>query len=366
MNFDHLLRIWIGLFCLLLLKSSPGLAFFRLGVYPTYPPAGPLRGMNAQEQARWLQCSGFQMAGGRFETKILPDAYREYGIQTLVLVPLFQGEAYWKRTPSARPVMADGKPLFKDHWYAGLCPNQPWLQEEKTKLIHKLLSSGFYDLLILDFIRYPTYWEVPQPRFPDTCYCSTCLRKFQRDTGVLLPQNLTEVPAIASWIKENHAEKWYRWRADQITGFVRRVKELRDELQSRTRISIALIPWTEQDYDNAIYRVVAQDISGLSKVVDAFSPMLYYQMLGKPPEWIDLYLSYLMKKTDKPIIPFHIVLPASKVPVAEWLEVFHRSHKSQVSGIILFPAGRVFNTVTLEAVRAFATKLKVIPAYCSE
>ena len=31
--------------------------------------------------------------------------------------------------------MADGQPLFKVRWYAGVCPNQPWLRRKKLREI---------------------------------------------------------------------------------------------------------------------------------------------------------------------------------------------------------------------------------------
>ncbi len=84
-------------------------------------------------------------------------------------------ERLWRSHPESRPIMSDGQPLFKDRWYAGVCPNRPWLRRKKLREIERMLKSGHYDVINLDFIRYPVHWEVPEPRIPDTCYCSVCL-----------------------------------------------------------------------------------------------------------------------------------------------------------------------------------------------
>ena len=44
--------------------------------------------------------------------------------------------------------------------------------EQKLAEIEGMLRSSWYDVINLDFIRYPVHWEVPNPRIPDTCYCA--------------------------------------------------------------------------------------------------------------------------------------------------------------------------------------------------
>jgi len=202
-----------------------------IGLYPTYPLVGPLAGESPEQQAASLRKMGVTLAGGRFEDDAVPNALRQAGIQTFGLVVLFAGEEHWRSHPESRPVMANGERLFKDRWYAGVCPNQPWLRREKLREIERMLRSGRYDVINLDFIRYPVHWEVPNPKIPDTCYCSVCLGKFERDNDLSIPVPKTDVPAVSAWIKANHEQRWYRWRAAQITSFCADVKELRDRIR---------------------------------------------------------------------------------------------------------------------------------------
>lgn len=315
-----------------------------IGVYPSYPPSGPLEGKTPQEQARLLRSMGVNLAGGQFQDSQTPAALRSHGIQTFGLVVLFQGEEHWKSHPESRPVMAGGEPLFIDRWYAGVCPNQPWLIRQKLQEIEKMLASGYYDVINLDFIRYPVHWEVPEPKIPDTCYCPVCLEKFQRDSGITIPPELRQVRRISAWIKQNHAEAWYRWRAAQITGFCAAVKRLRDQLGSKTRIAVAAVPWLPSDYGNAIYQVVGQDFGELAKVVDIFNPMSYHVLNARPVGWIGEVNAYFVAATRRPVWPFVIFSPDHPLDRAGWSETFRQALSHGASGLIAFPFPKMAGT----------------------
>lgn len=306
------------------------------GIYPTYPPVGPLEGKSPQQQARFLKSIGVNLAGGRFRGSAVPSALRAAGIQTLGLVVLWQGEGHWSSHPASRPVTAEGVPLFKDRWYAGVCPNQEWLRRLKLGEIEAMLQSGHYDVINLDFIRYPVHWEVPEPKIPDTCYCSVCLEKFQKDSGIRIPIHLNSVPAKATWIKSNHAERWYRWRADQITGFCAEVRQLRDRIRPATLIALAAVPWQPTDYGNAIYKVVGQDFRSLSAAVDVFNPMSYHVLNNRPVSWITEVNRYMVRVTGKPVWPFVIFDPDKKLSSDEWRGTFRQALTGS-SGLIAFP-----------------------------
>lgn len=331
-----------------LLLSFVSLAFAAaqpvIGLYPTYPPVGRLAGESPARQAALLRGMGVTLAGGRFEDDAVPNALREAGIETFGLVVLFSGEQHWRSHPESRPVMANGERLFKDRWYAGVCPNQPWLRQEKLREIEEMLRSGRYDVINLDFIRYPVHWEVPNPRIPDTCYCSVCLRKFERDNGLSIPVPKTDIPAVSAWIKTNHEQLWYRWRAAQITAFCADVKELRDRIRPETRISLAAVPWQEDDYDNAIYRVVAQDFEALAEVVDVFNPMSYHALNDRPVSWVGDVNAYLVRETGRPVWPFVIFWPDRPLDRTAWLRLYEQALSNGAGGLIAFPFPKMAET----------------------
>lgn len=315
-----------------------------IGVYPSYPPAGPIKGKPPDEQAAYLRSLGVNMAGGIFKDRAVPEALRKAGIRTFGLVVLFQGKEHWKSHPESRPIMADGKPLFQDRWYAGVCPNQEWLRRQKLAEIEGMLRSGWYDVINLDFIRYPVHWEVPAPKIPDTCYCPVCLRKFKADTGVARP---ADDPA-----------RWRRWRADQITAFCRDVKSLRDRIRPATLISLAAVPWQPQDYDNAIYNIIGQDFRSLASVIDVFQPMSYHALNSRPVEWIGEVNGYLARETGKPVWPFVIFDDQHPLTEGQWPAVFTQSLSRGAEGLIGFPFPKMSASAGFGPFRAFVSALK--------
>ena len=72
-----------------------------------------------------------------------------------------------------------GKKIDKVEWYAGVCPNQSWLREQKLNAIKELISKYDIDGIWLDFIRYPCHWEVINPKLEQTCFCPICQSLFQ-------------------------------------------------------------------------------------------------------------------------------------------------------------------------------------------
>ena len=307
------------------------------GAYPVFPPAGPLQGKPVEHQVRFLKSMGFNLAGGRFSDGSIPKQLRGAGFKTLGVVVLWQGEEHWKSHPASQPILADGSAMPKVKEYAGVCPNQEWLEKQKLEEIKGMLSSHDYDVICLDFMRYPVYWEVPEPKFPDTCYCPACLGKFQKDTRVRIPKELNRVTDQSAWIRKNHADRWYRWRADQITAFCTKVSGLRDQLSPKTLISLAAVPWQPSDYENAIYKVVGQDFRALAKVIEVFCPMSYSVLNGRTTEWIGEVNAYFVRETGRQVVPFILVDPKIKVPVSTWKEIYRQASSQGGDGFIVFP-----------------------------
>ena len=307
------------------------------GAYPIFPAAGPLQGKPVEQQVRFLKSMGFTLAGGHFPDGSLPKELRGAGFKTLGMVVLWQGEEHWKSHPESRPILADGRPLPKVEGYAGVCPNQEWLQKQKLEEIKGMLSSGYYDVISLDFVRYPVHWEVPEPDIPDSCYCPACLGKFQKETSVRIPKELNRVTDQSAWIRENHADQWFRWRANQITAFCTKVSGLRDHLSPKTLLSLAAVPWQPSDYDNAIYKVVGQDFRALAKVIEVFSPMSYSVLNGRPVQWIGEVNAYFIRETGRQVWPFVLIDPERKLPASLWKETYKQALSQGADGMIVFP-----------------------------
>ena len=55
----------------------------------------------------------------------------------------------------------------------------------------QLLREFEVDGVWLDYHHAHASWEQAVPNLPDTCFCERCLGRFQRETGVALPEATT-------------------------------------------------------------------------------------------------------------------------------------------------------------------------------
>lgn len=274
------------------------------------------------------------------------------GIQVFVEVPVFAGASYWKSQPDTRPINSEGRPIAKREWYAGLCPTNPWLRTRKRDQIETTLRRFPIDGLWLDFIRYPCHWEVPNPLFEETCFCANCVRTFQRDTRISIPEGLEDTRSISRWILNNHGAEWTSWKCDQIARFVREAKDIRDKERPRAVLGVFTVPWRRDDYSNAIERIVAQDFDKLKEDVDVFSPMAYHHACAKPTIWIGEIVNYMGEKTGKDILP---LVQAWDISGEELRQAIGQGLSPESKGVIIFSLKWLLKEGTLEAVgEAFA------------
>lgn len=106
-----------------------------------------------------------------------------------------------------------------------LCPTHPENIEQEWQTIEEVLSRQTFDGLQLDYIRYPD---------SRACYCAGCRARFESARGA----------RVAGWPAEARRgaarEEFARWRADQITRFVKLVRTRGVAMQPDLRLSAAV------------------------------------------------------------------------------------------------------------------------------
>ena len=75
------------------------------------------------------------------------------------------------------------------------------------------------------------------------------------------------------------------------------------EINPEILVNIHVVPWRENDFDNAREFVLGQDIKELAKYTDYLSPMTYAHMVKQNPEWISSVVKEMSDKTDCKILP---------------------------------------------------------------
>ena len=219
-------------------------------------------------------------------------------IKINVEVPVFAGKELLEKFPDALPVEASGLKTEKE-WYAGVCPTHTGVREECLRKIDSLLSLN-PDGIWLDFIRYPTKWEEPNPYILDTCYCDRCLKLFSEYIGESIVGSTLEEKALL--IDGSYYIEWLEFKVNQIASMVKDVREVVGKFGESVKLGIFAVPWEDKEYGAGIKRIIAQDFDQLAFVVDEFSPMLYHKMCGKPVEWIKQKVDYFWN-FQKPFLP---------------------------------------------------------------
>jgi len=306
-------------------------------VYGFSKNARALTNKNFEEIVGLLKDHGINAVFANPEEKLFIKKLRQAGIMVFVDVSIFVGDKNWLNYPGSRPINSNGEKIKKIDWYAGVCPNNKHVRTKNLKRIEKVLREGGIDGLWLDFIRYPCYWETKDPKLEETCFCGTCLKKFQCRMNVVLPDDLKKTSEKAKWILKNHRLKWERWKCANITTFVKNVKSLIDDYNSPVMLGVFVVPWKDPDFDGAITKILGQDIKELSQYADIFSPMAYHKMCGKAPKWIEEITYASFRHTHKPVLPIiQAFNEPSNITNKEFKEAVIYGSSYYSSGLIIF------------------------------
>jgi uncharacterized lipoprotein YddW (UPF0748 family) len=152
----------------------------------------------------------------------------------------------------------------------------PWGTFLWWDLGHPAVQERILGMVAEAVARYPTVQGVHLDyiRSPGLggCFSDACLARFQAATGVALPAHLPSAAARARYIHAEHEETYVAWRADEITGLVRRIRALLRTQRPGMTLAADVFAHAE-----GAYRGVSQDwrrwvAEGL---VDAVYPMYY-------------------------------------------------------------------------------------------
>lgn len=290
--------------------------------------------------ARHLKSLGVNtVVGAPLNQELIRELHAQ-GIKVYAEVGIFTGQEYWIKDPGTRPINSQGEPIAKQDWYVGLCPTQEKLRGEKLSYIKKIVEDFEIDGIWLDFIRYPCHWEVVFPILEETCFCDVCIEKFKNDAKVSFPVDLKSAKDKAGFIMGSCKLKWYDWRCEQITSFVREAKKILSDKNPRLELGLFAVPWVEGEFDNAIISIIAQDFKKLSTYIDIFSPMVYYKMCGKDKSWVGKVIRNMQDKTNKKIVP---ILQAEGISQIELAQDINEALLNSNSGVVIFNADTILN-----------------------
>ena len=134
------------------------------------------------------------------------------------------------------------------NWQTLVCPSDAAYRAYKLDVVREVARALRPDVLSLDFMRFPTTWEIipasTDPReLRNFCFCARCLSAFQRASGVALPSELDTTQKKAAWILREHGREWEKWKTETITSFVSEASRAVREIDPGIRISVHVVPW---------------------------------------------------------------------------------------------------------------------------
>jgi len=198
-----------------------------------------------------------------------------------------------KSHPDAAPVGSDGQVSPPPDGWQGICPSHEGYRRSRMDAFGRLLREHEVDGVWLDYHHAHASWEQAVPNMPDTCFCERCLRRFQAETGVELPEASTA--ERARLLLSTHRRAWVRWRCELFTDWVREFREIRDATRPRALLGTFHNPWSDEDHGGARIDKLAIDLRAQAAHVDVFSPMPYHARFGHAADaaWISRQVAWL-------------------------------------------------------------------------
>ena len=270
---------------------------------------------------------------------------RSSGLRLFLIYPVFQSPEAVKEDPGLAAITASGA-LARDEWVEFVCPTkgEDYL-ERRIGNLRRIVAEARPDVVSLDFIRFFVFWEKVAPdrdpqSLPQTCFCPLCLRFFQNEFGIRIPEGLAGTARKAKWVLENRPAAWAEWKCGRIANTVARLATAAREAMPSVKINLHTVPWRSADFGGAIRSVAGQDLTRLAPLVDIISPMAYHHMVRQTPAWIhDVVEDISAQAEGAPVLPSIQVAEAyvkEPLPAAEFEAALEQALKPPSIGVVLW------------------------------
>lgn len=339
-----------------------------LGVYGGYPDEITQTGRTLAD----FGINALFVGSGSLTAERVARAHQQ-GVRLFAEFNSMHRGAYVKLHPDAAPVGADGQVSPPPEGWQGVCPTHPNYRTETMDDFRRILRDFDIDGIWLDYHHSHASWERAEPILPDTCFCGRCLRQFQADTKIALPDQPASM--LSQLLLTTHRAIWVQWRCDVFTDWVREYKEILRMSRPRALLGTYHCPWSETDFDGALRDKLSIDLKRQARYIDVFSPMPYHARFGHSgdPEWISRQTAWLGKhlgiegKPGERIRIWPIVQLSDwgePVPVGQVETVIKQGARLPATGIMVFAWGSLRKQPEkIEAMgRAYRTLPRIHPA----
>jgi hypothetical protein len=268
-------------------------------------------------------------------------------------VPVAEHEAAW-------PIDQTGQKSPRQTWHLGVCPTNEAFIHARLQALKQLVTTLPLDGVWLDYLHWHAQFEDPRPRLPETCFNESCVRRFQREKGIIV--NGAKPEEWARDILKNHEAPWRRWRCSVLVDFAKRCREVLRSHAPHLLLGNFQCGWRDEEYGGARQRVLGLDLNALAEVFDVMSPMLYHGRSGHSASWVEQNVSWLCSKlgvkgaADErlkiwPIVQAWNDPEGTKVEAADFETALRGGLSAGATGVMMF---------TLGSVAEEAAKMKVL------
>jgi hypothetical protein len=273
--------------------------------------------------------------GGSINQALMDRAGAE-GARVYAEFATLNGKGYVEKHPEAWPINEKGEQAPAATWFMGVCPTDPAFRQYRGKQLEDLLDRFDLAGVWLDYFHWHAQFEDPKPILPETCFNGTCLRAFQKASGVNLPS--LEPAEAARFILSKHEKQWRAWRVKVLEGWAAELRAIVKKKRPKALLGLYHCPWTDDEYSGARVRVLGLDLQGVARFFDVFSPMVYHGRMGRSPEWVGEYVRWL--RTRAGAVRIWPIVQASgepaAIPAAEFEAVMRQGVSGGADGIMMF------------------------------
>jgi hypothetical protein len=285
-----------------------------------------------------------------YEFSVLETTHKA-GLRFLAGVACFSDHASNFRSLNERselwPILENGERRPQMEWYVGMTPADRGRQGEALAEIRSIAREYPVDGIFLDFVRWPLHWEIElrpgRERPLDSSFDSATLTKFEEATEAL-PRDLVATAARAAWIRRNRLAEWVEFKCRVVSDFVREARSALQETKADAELGIYVVP----DVNGLTELLTGQRIPDLAPLVDWVAPMLYHNILLRPPSWVASALAPVVAIAGRKTLPV-LQADSNRDPAvvgdwgppmsdADWSATLSQvAERSDIGGLIVFP-----------------------------
>lgn len=215
-------------------------------------------------------------------------------IQVWLILPVLNGLNIMDESWHSKVIHRTGDVFEFPKWFVPICPSNYVYQEFMIEKFADSLLNLPADVWLLDYLRFPYFWEkwgnvIDENEYPFFCYCDFCKQSFANE--------------IKQDLENSSPEFIEKWQCLIIEKLVGKISQTIKKAQPKVQVGMQILPLLTQKKRRIKSEWVGQNVHLLQKHVDFFSPLLYGKLLNWSSDYILSYLIGFLNIQKLPVVP---------------------------------------------------------------